>query len=233
MLPCNMIRSRQPRPATSSSLRRLPPPPFYYTYPPILCVSPLPTSSPNSTHPSQLDTPVPSQLLCYQSHPHAFRHTWGSASVSTSDFEFSSLTRSSRRCPHQYHSAPLSRPLFSYSYALFCHAQNTNSRILNHLRTLCRKHPGWGYPLSNEKPSFLPIKAACLARTSRARIHISRPAKERTNPNYSEHAKMDWYSGGDTVSTEAVAARRHAGTHLPVTWWKLEMPTTTWHLLLN
>src|SRR5579859_7475158 len=148
MLPCNMIRSRQPRPATSSSLRRLPPPPFYYTYPPILCVSPLPTSSPNSTHPSQLDTPVPSQLLCYQSHPHAFRHTWGSASVSTSDFEFSSLTRSSRRCPHQYHSAPLSRPLFSYSYALFCHAQNTNSRILNHLRTLCTKHPGWGSPLA-------------------------------------------------------------------------------------
>jgi len=26
--------------------------------------------------------------------------------------------------------------------------------------------------------------------------------------------------GGDTVSTEAVATRRHAGTHLPVTWWK-------------
>src|SRR5271165_5752337 len=38
--------------------------------------------------------------------------------------------------------------------------------------------------------------------------------------------------GGDSVSTEAVAARRHAGTHLPVTWWKLEMPITTWHLLL-
>ena len=33
-------------------------------------------------------------------------------------------------------------------------------------------------------------------------------------------AKMDLYRGGDTVSTEAVAARRHAGTHLPVTWWK-------------
>jgi hypothetical protein len=39
--------------------------------------------------------------------------------------------------------------------------------------------------------------------------------------------------GGDTVSTEAVAARRHAGTHLAATWWKLELPTTTWHLLLN
>ena len=45
--------------------------------------------------------------------------------------------------------------------------------------------------------------------------------------------KIEEHEGGDTVSTEAVAARRHAGTHLPVTWWKLEMPTTTWHLLLN
>jgi hypothetical protein len=25
--------------------------------------------------------------------------------------------------------------------------------------------------------------------------------------------------GGETVSTETVAARRHAGTHLPATWW--------------
>jgi hypothetical protein len=76
MLPCNMIRSPQPRPATSSSRRRLPLAPFHCTYRPMLCLSPLPTS-PNSTHPSQLDTPVPPQPLCYQSHPHAFRHTWG------------------------------------------------------------------------------------------------------------------------------------------------------------
>jgi hypothetical protein len=54
-----------------------------------------------------------------------------------------------------------------------------------------------------------------------------------TKPNPPKNAKMDSYLGGDSVSTEAVAARRHAGTHLPVTWWKLEMPTTTWHLLLN
>jgi hypothetical protein len=40
-------------------------------------------------------------------------------------------------------------------------------------------------------------------------------------------------SGGDTVSTEAVASRRHAGGQPPVTGWKLELPTTTWHLLLN
>jgi hypothetical protein len=149
MLPCNMIRSPQPRPATSSSPRNLTLSPFSYTYPPILCLSPLP-SSPNSTHPSQLDTPVPSQPLCYQSHPHAFRHTGGCASVSAFDFELSTWNRSFRKSPHQYHSMPLSRPLFSYSYALFCHAQNTNSRILNHLRTLCAKHAGWGMPPSSE-----------------------------------------------------------------------------------
>jgi hypothetical protein len=149
MLPCNMIRSRQPRSATSSSLGRLPLSPFYYTHRPIPRLSPLPTS-PNSTHPSQLDTPVPSQLLCYHSYPHAFRHTWGCASVSTFDFELPTPNHSFRKSPHQYHSAPLSRPLFSYSYALFCHAQNTNSRILNHLRTLSTKHPGWGVPPSSE-----------------------------------------------------------------------------------
>src|SRR5260221_4436525 len=39
--------------------------------------------------------------------------------------------------------------------------------------------------------------------------------------------------GGDTVSTEAVASRRHAGGQPPVIGWKLELPITTWHLLLN
>jgi hypothetical protein len=146
MLPCSVIRSPQPRPATSSSRRRLPLSPFSYTYPPIPCLSPLPTF-PFSTHPSQLDTPVPSQPLCYQSHPHAFRHTGGCASVSAFDFELSTPYRSFRTCPHQCHSKRFSSPLFSYSYALFCHGQNTNSRILNHLRTLCTKHPGWGAPL--------------------------------------------------------------------------------------
>ena len=35
--------------------------------------------------------------------------------------------------------------------------------------------------------------------------------------------RREWYSdgsdGGDTVSTEAVAARRHAGRHLPAIGW--------------
>jgi hypothetical protein len=151
MLPCNMIRSPQSGPATSSSLRRLPLPPFYCAYLPILCLSPHPTC-PFSTHPSQLDTPVPSQPLCYQSHPHAFRHTGGCASVSASDFELSTAYRSFRKSPHQYHyhSAPLSRPLFSYSYALFCPQQNAIFYLFISLRTLCTKHPGWRIPpLSN------------------------------------------------------------------------------------
>ena len=45
---------------------------------------------------------------------------------------------------HLSHSTPLSRPLFSYSYALFCTPRNTNSRLFNHSRTLCEKHPGVG-----------------------------------------------------------------------------------------
>ena len=58
-------------------------------------------------------------------------------------------------------------------------------------------------------------------------------SQEATQRPLAKNAKIDSYLGGDSVSTEAVAARRHAGTHLPATWWKLEMPTTTWHLLLN
>src|SRR5690242_8927141 len=144
MLPCKMIRSRQPRPATSPSPRTLPPSPFPHTDPPALCLSPLP-ASPNSTHPSQLDTPVPLQPLCYQSNPHAFRHTWGCASVSTLNFALSTPHRPLRTCPrqrpHQCHSALLSRPLFSYSYALFCTAPIAISHLFFSLRTLCPKHP--------------------------------------------------------------------------------------------
>jgi hypothetical protein len=50
-----------------------------------------------------------------------------------------------RRSAHQYHSMGLTRPLFSYSYALFCTLQSVNSFPLNHFRTLSTKHPGWGY----------------------------------------------------------------------------------------
>ena len=163
MLLCNMIRSRHPRPASSSFLRNLPLSPFHDTYSPIL-LSPLPTSL-NSTHPSQLDTPVPPQALSYQSYPHAFRHTWVCPSVSTFKFEPSTPRRPLRTCPrqrpHQCHSASISRPLFSYSYALFCTKQNAISHLFIPLRTLCTKHPGWGYPI-NQTALLSPHALAAL-----------------------------------------------------------------------
>jgi|SRR5690242_9407931 len=155
-----MIQSRQPRPATSPFLRNLPLSPFYCTYRPNLCLSPLPTS-PNSTHPAQLDTPVSPQPLSYQSVPHAFRHTWGCPSVSTFHFELSTLNRSVRTCPHQCHSASISRPLFSCSYALFCRMQIAISGLFNAFRTLCTKHPGWGYPI-NQTALLVPHALAAL-----------------------------------------------------------------------
>jgi hypothetical protein len=142
-----MIQSPQLRPTISPSPRTLSLPPFSHTSRLILYLSPLP-ASPNSTHPSQLDTPVPPQPLCFQSHPHAFRHTWGCTSVSTFKFGISTWNRSLRKTPHQCHSAQLSRPLFSYSSALFCTKQNAISHLFNFLRTLCTKHPGWGYTIN-------------------------------------------------------------------------------------
>jgi hypothetical protein len=142
-----MIRSRLPRPATSPSPRTLPLSPFSYTNPPILCLLPFPTS-PTPTHPTQLDTPVPPQPLCFQSNPHTFRHTWGCPSVSTFNFALSTPRRPLRTCPrqrpHQCHSASFRRPLFSYSYALYCTKQNAISHLFNFLRTLSNNLPGWG-----------------------------------------------------------------------------------------
>jgi hypothetical protein len=60
-----------------------------------------------------------------------------------------------RKSPHQYHSMGLTLPLFSYSYALFCTAQNHNSFRFICLRTLCGKHPGRGIP------SFSATSAHC------------------------------------------------------------------------
>jgi hypothetical protein len=107
---------------------------------------------------------------------------------------------------------------------------------------------GWGHSLSAEFPNaFLhsatfnshrirtSAKLALLAQSEREGSTVSTQlhSQEATQRPFAKNAKIVSYLGGDSVSTEAVAARRHAGTHLPVTWWKLEMPTTTWHLLLN
>src|SRR5690349_13966762 len=148
------------------ALFNLPLAPFSHTYPPTPCLSPLPTS-PNSTHPTQLDTPAPPQPLCYQSNPHTFRHTWGWASVFTFNFEFfaphGSFRTCPHQCPHQRHSASIIRPLFSYSYALFCTKQNAISHLFIPLRTLCTKHGGWGYPL----PSSIAAHSSPIPRRAR------------------------------------------------------------------
>ena len=56
----------------------------------------------------------------------------------------SPLATALNKSPHQYHSAGLTFPLLSYSYALFCIAQNAISNLFNAFRTLCKKHPGRG-----------------------------------------------------------------------------------------
>ena len=45
---------------------------------------------------------------------------------------------------HPDHSTPLSRPLFSYSYALFCTRRNANAFVFKHSRTPCEKQGDGG-----------------------------------------------------------------------------------------
>ena len=48
----------------------------------------------------------------------------------------------------------LASPLFSYSYALFCHHENDNLFVFTRFRTLSQKHPGWGHLLQTKIFSF-------------------------------------------------------------------------------
>src|SRR5579862_9620143 len=64
------------------------------------------------------------------------------------NFSLSIPNRSFRKSPYQYHSKGLSFPLFSYSYELFCTAQNVISSRFKRFRTLCTKHPGGVHPSS-------------------------------------------------------------------------------------
>ena len=58
------------------------------------------------------------------------------------------------KSPHQYHSMGLTLHLFSYSYALFCTAENPISNRFILFHTLSAKHPGGVYP-RNLKPPHL------------------------------------------------------------------------------
>ena len=123
-------------------------------------------------------------------------------------------------------------------YALLYTSLSVNSPRIKSLRTLCQQTPGVGVPTNPRQGGLLSGHATVTTGShtghgSRVTGHESRVAasccRRLARP------MIEWRSdtGGDTVSTEAVAARRHAGTHLAATWWKLELPTTTWHLLLN
>src|SRR5256885_6264653 len=66
---------------------------------------------------------------------------------------FATLTESA----HLSDSTPLSRPLFSYSYALFGTNENAMSFSFNRLRTLCAKHGGCGCSVVSAARSFRPL----------------------------------------------------------------------------
>jgi len=69
-------------------------------------------------------------------------------------FELSTVNSLSLRSAHQYHSTALTHPLFSYSYALFCHSENDKLFVFRRFHTLCPKHPGGAYPLQPRICSF-------------------------------------------------------------------------------
>jgi hypothetical protein len=68
---------------------------------------------------------------------------------------FTSLVRSAQL----FHSTPFSRPLFSYSYELFCVLENLNSFISSHFQSPPTKTWGWGpsrLKLLNHRLNFSP-----------------------------------------------------------------------------
>jgi hypothetical protein len=112
----------------------------------------------NPARPAQLDTSESPQPLFHHALAHTFRHTWGWGSHPTIQnlilcFALRQTHRATTRSPlvaalhnipHQYHSTPLTFPLFSYSYTLLCIAQSAILNPFNTFHTLYRKHPGGG-----------------------------------------------------------------------------------------
>lgn len=65
-----------------------------------------------------------------------------------------SLAPVSCNSPHQCHSTGFTALLFSYSYALFCTAQNAIPNLFSTFRTLTTKPRGWGISVSPAGPSL-------------------------------------------------------------------------------
>jgi hypothetical protein len=97
--------------------------------------------------------PIPSSQTSPSPDPHPHFSTLSLPSVNSvpsalkspfAAFTHAPLASGPCKSPHRFHSMGFIFPLFSYSYALFCTMQSSNSFSLNSFRTLCTKHPGWG-----------------------------------------------------------------------------------------
>src|SRR6185437_4698810 len=118
-----------------------------------------------STHPSQLDTAVPSQPLCSQSHPHVFRHTGGCVSVFTSDFELSTPYRSFRSVRINI----IPRHLAVLCFHTLTHSFAPRKTLTPAFSIICALFPqntrGGGTLLSDRSPlaaRHFPVALACL-----------------------------------------------------------------------
>jgi hypothetical protein len=98
----------------------------------------------------------PTQLLFYQQN----------ASVSPL---FAALTSSL----YSSHSTAFSRPLFSYSYELFCNPQSHNSFVSLQFQTPLKKHRGWGPYNLCSRSGKLATHHSPLPQSAQ-KIHISR-----------------------------------------------------------
>jgi hypothetical protein len=77
----------------------------------------------------------------------------------------------------------LSTSFSSYSYALFCTAQNRNPFYFKYFRTLCAKHPGWGVPSFSVNPvpaALKPTRTSAPADPFDAQLRSSASALEST-----------------------------------------------------
>ena len=97
---------------------------------------------------ASLPAPLPPLSRPQTQSPQPLVHNFRHASVWGFPRTASHLSRAMplQRSRHQHHSAVLRFPLFSYSCALFCIAQNAILNPFNTFRTLCKKHPGMGDP---------------------------------------------------------------------------------------
>src|SRR5712664_3797781 len=106
------------------------------------------------------------------------------------------------------------RPLFSYSCALFCTDAKLNSTVFMRLRTLCEKHPGVGYPSSplltvplwNEWPIPSPLPHPERLRESAPSIPAA-PRPPKTPPAAGSHTWKPFSSHRSPRGMPAVSAR--------------------------